>query len=78
MAGHLAREFRHAVALRFPKDQRLDSAKEFFFKIDSAKGFFPFSMSEELKIHLRFVQGIDVPRSAPKAFHSDTSEELVN
>jgi hypothetical protein len=68
MAGHLAREFRHAVALRFPKDQRLDSAK----------GFFPFSMSEELKIHLRFVQGIYVPRSAPKSFHSDTSEELVN
>lgn len=68
MAGHLAREFRHAVALRFPKDQRLDSAK----------GSFPFSMGEELKIHLRFVQGIYFPRSAPKAFHSDTSEELVN
>jgi hypothetical protein len=78
MAGHLAREFRHAVALRFPKDQRLDSAKEFFFKNATAEGFFPYSMGEELKIQLRFVQGIYVPRSAPKAFHSDTSEKLVN
>ncbi|KAF7676234.1 hypothetical protein GT037_005739 [Alternaria burnsii] len=44
----------------------------------TAERFFPFSMGEELKIHLRFVQGIYVQRSAPKAYHSDTSEELVN
>jgi len=50
MAGHLARAFRHAVALRFPKDQRLDSAKEFFFKNATGEGFFPYSMGEELKI----------------------------
>lgn len=78
MAGHLARDFRHAVALRFPKNQRLDSARGFFFKHSTAEGLFPFSMGEELKIHLRFVQGIYVQRSAPKAYHSDTSEELVN
>lgn len=50
MAGHLAREFRHAVALRFPKDQRLDSAKKFFFKNATGEEFFPYSMGEELKI----------------------------